>query len=144
VSANASSASNKRQNPSTNAADEISLAARLASFSEKAGATMPGEIRDAFRPADGWLSQRAPQQTIATMSPAEKFIAAHQLTAVSTSASGEAVAVVDGTLLRSGMWIDGYRLIAVDRMRAMFEATDGDRATLVLASAQAQLSNADR
>src|SRR5688572_22223618 len=116
VSSTTSSASDKQSNLSTSAADEISLAARLASLSEKTGSTAPADIRDAFRPAEGWLTKRAPvQATIATVTPSEQFIASHKLSAISTSAQGDAVAVVDGTLLRVGGWINGYRLIAVDR-----------------------------
>ena len=135
--ASASTSSNKPALTPSNSSGEISLASRLEDLAQKTDATSPGQLRDAFRPVSGWLSKPAPARTVVEVSAADKFVAEHKLTAISTNATGASVAVVDGTLLHVGAAIDGYRLISINGPHALFESSsDGARARLTLANSQ--------
>jgi len=113
--------------------NDISLATRLSALAAKTGVSATDQIRDAFRPAEGWINKPvAAIALVPTVSSADKFVAAHKLIAISTNSAGGAVAVVDGTLLHIGGAIDGYRLMRVDRQHAIFESPDGGRAQLTL------------
>ena len=127
------SSSGKPTWPGGDNTNDISLATRLSALAAKTGVSATDQIRDAFRPAEGWINK--PVAAIAsapTVSSADKFVAAHKLIAISTNSAGGAVAVVDGTLLHIGGAIDGYRLMRVDRQHAIFESPDGGRAQLTL------------
>jgi hypothetical protein len=142
-----SRASGTSGNLTTDTSTDISLATRLSVLASKSGASATADrMRDAFRPAEGWLSK--PVVAIAappTISSADRFVLEHKLTAISMNASGGgAVAVVDGKLLHIGGAIDGYRLTRVDGQRATFESSDGGRATLTLAANAASSSAAAR
>jgi hypothetical protein len=113
--------------------DDISLASRLTSLAQRTPVRSAGEIRDAFRATDGWISKAAATTpAIGTVSPADQFAAEHKVSAISTNASGGGVAVIDGTMLHIGGQIDGYRLVALRGQHAIFEASDGARAQLSL------------
>ena len=144
--ASTSGASNKSHANQLNVTDGVSLASRLSALATKTGASTPEQMRDAFRPVEGWFNKPVVASTATgpTISPAEKFAADHKLTATSLNTAGGSVAVVDGTLLHVGASLDGYRLISVTRTTALFESSDGARAQLKLPIAASPASAAAR
>jgi hypothetical protein len=99
-----------------------SVALKLTELSESM--QRPGAaVKDAFCPAPSWAQPGAPGVT-----SAPSFQQAHTLIGVMLSGS-YAAAMVDGTLVRVGDSIDGYKLISVSKGEAVFQSGDL-RATL--------------
>ncbi len=109
--------------------DGASLASRLAATAQKTGTTSPQSIRDAFRPANGWIANSIDGTRV---SAADKFAADHKLSTVSLNGTGGGVAVVDGKMLHIGATLEGYKLIAITRQSATFQSANGARAQLKL------------
>ena len=86
---------------------------------------LPGAaVRDAFCPAPAWAADGAPKtpgapKGITAETP--NFEQTHTLIGVMLSGSS-AAAMVDGTLVRVGQSIDGYRLVSVSKGRAIFRS----------------------
>jgi hypothetical protein len=132
-----SKSSNKSNANGANATDGISLATRLATLAGHRAEPSREQMRDAFRPVEGWFTKptaanATADNTTPTISSAERFVSSHKLTATSLNTGGGGVAVVDGTLVYVGGSIDGYRLRSVTHSSALFESSDGAVAQLKL------------
>ena len=97
-------------------------------------------VVDVFRPSPKWAGAAAGGGDAHVLSDAERFKLAHRLTAIMMSGRGSR-AIVDGTPLRLGESLDGFRLLSVDPARAIL-GRNGAR--VVLALEQPQVSHAGR
>lgn len=79
----------------------------------------PQDVRDAFRPSAAWPDRGA--VTGPSRSVAERFKAAHELTAV-MAAGPDGYAIVDGRTLFIGQVLDGFTLVSVGPRRATLES----------------------
>lgn len=90
----------------------------------------PALVREAFVPAESWLSQlKKPVETAATAAPAGPdpaavFAEKHKLSSIVRSAGSGSV-ILDGRLLRVGEERDGFRLVRLGSDRAVFRAVSG-------------------
>lgn len=110
----------------------LSLAARLTSLA--AGDRAGGDVRDAFAASPAWV--RVEEPTTPTPVPVDfagEFRRSHKLKAIFQS-DGTDRALIDGELLSVGQSLDGFKLIAVGRLRATF-ARGEVRAELALQDA---------
>ena len=97
-------------------------------------------VVDVFRPSRKWAGDAGGGGAAHPMSEAERFKAAHRLTAVMMSGRSSR-AIVDGTPLRLGESLDGFKLLSVDPGRAVLERSG---ARVVLALDQMPVAHADR
>jgi hypothetical protein len=87
-------------------------------------------VVDVFRPSRKWAGDAGGSGAAHPMSEAERYKAAHRLTAVMMSGRGSR-AIVDGTPLRLGESLDGFKLLSVDPGRAVL-GRNGARVVLEL------------
>jgi hypothetical protein len=133
--------------PSKNArtADAAMLARADLGLAERLRAATNGHlvsdksVVDVFRASAKWAGDSG-VGTSHVMTDAERFKAAHRLTAVMMSGHSSR-AIVDGTPLRLGESLDGFKLLSVDPGRAVL-GRNGAR--VVLALDQAPAAHADR
>lgn len=112
----------------------ISLAKRLHAFG-KDRQIDPKSVNDVFEPA--WRTKEVAAETRDAKDPGQvatvAFVQTHRLTAVmgAGQSNGSGYAVVDGTLLRAGQMLDGWKLTSVASRSAVFES-NGLRAELLV------------
>jgi len=114
-------------------ADEPSLATRLANTATEQHVADASDIQVPFKTQIAWLMPARIEQAAVISGPsvAEQFSQRHTLTAIlGNSTSG--TAIVDGYCIRVGRSFDGFKLIAVDRASATFEASGGTQVKLQL------------
>ena len=133
--------------PSKNSrtADAAMLARADLGLAERLRAAANGQlvsdksVVDVFRPSRKWSGDGG-GGAAHSMSEAERFKAAHRLTAVMMSGRNSR-AIVDGTPLRLGESLDGFKLLSVDPGRAVLGRSG---ARVVLALDQMPVAHADR
>ncbi len=100
--------------------DRPSLAARLDALAKDPGVDVGG-MRDAFVPPPSWIAEvKSPEPEVVEPSAAEKFAAAHTLTAVLLAGKG-GCAVVNGKVVQVGQEVDGFELVSLARECAVFQ-----------------------
>jgi len=115
--------------PADSAADLSAFAARLETT---AAGIDPAQAKDAFRlPAD-WVRHDAADPLAQAAQAAQRFAQSHHLAAVVVGQDrGESAAIVDGRLVNLSQTLDGFRLVALDKQSATWEA-NGARVKLHL------------
>jgi hypothetical protein len=94
-------------------------------------------VRDALQPSQKWVDAQRPPAAVAARperNPVNEFVAAHRLSAVIASRTGDGGdAIVDGQPIRVGQRVGDWRLIGVTTRSATFLSGTGSlRATLQL------------
>jgi hypothetical protein len=130
--------------------DRRAIAARLSELAKSANLDA-SPVSDAFTPSTAWVKpEPVAEAAVVVAKPeddgrARKFVQDHRLTAV-MDGSKHGVAVVDGTPLRPGQVLDGFKLVAVSARTADRNATferNGTQVVLQLQEAAATVAQAN-
>src|SRR5256885_961384 len=120
------------------ARSDISLAERLRAATN-GQLVSDKSVVDVFRPSRKWAGDAGGSEAH-VLSDAERFRAAHRLTAVMMSGRSSR-AIVDGTPLRLGESLDGFKLLSVDPAKAVLGRNG---ASVALALEQTPISHTGR